>query len=362
MKLSELNIVGFKSFAKKTNILFDDGMTAIVGPNGCGKSNIVDAIRWVMGEQRSAALRSEKMDNVIFNGSTSAKAVGMAEVSLKIENSANVLPVDYTDVVVTRRLFRSGESQYLINGNVVRLKDIADLFMDTGLTGQSYSVIELPQVEKILNGQPEERRRIFEEAAGITKFKQRRKLTFRKMEATEKDLVRVEDIMSEVEKTVRSLKRQVTKAQRYQELATELKDIEIRLATHDFTQILNELEPLQTRLDLSINNREQAAAHLAQHDAEYEKLRKSLLDLEKQLSEIQNQYNQASREIQKFDERVLVNSERVRSLKEMQERYAASAWGMLSICRIWSRRWMKPVLRPKKRGKILRPHKASIPN
>ena len=322
MKLTELNIVGFKSFAKKTNILFDDGMTAIVGPNGCGKSNIVDAIRWVMGEQRSSALRSEKMDNVIFNGSTSAKAVGMAEVSLKIENTQNVLPVDYTDVVVTRRLFRSGESHYLINGNQVRLKDIADLFMDTGLTGQSYSVIELPQVEKILNGQAEERRRIFEEAAGITKFKQRRKLTFRKLEATEKDLVRVEDIMSEVEKTVRSLKRQVTKAQRYQELATELKDIEVRLATHDYTHILDELEPLQTRLDLSINDREEAAAHLAQHDAEYEKLRQSLLSLERQLSESQDQYNQHSREIQKFEERILVNSERVRSLKEMQERYA----------------------------------------
>ncbi len=212
MKLSELNITGFKSFAKKTNIVLNDGMTAIVGPNGCGKSNIVDAIRWVMGEQRSSVLRSEKMDNVIFAGSASAKPVGMAEVSLKIDNSQNLLPVDYAEVVITRRLFRSGESQYLLNGNQVRLKDIMDLFMDTGLSGQSYSVIELPQVEKILNGEADERRKIFEEAAGITRFKQRRKQTFRKLEATEKDLVRVEDIMSEVEKTVRSLKRQVTKA------------------------------------------------------------------------------------------------------------------------------------------------------
>ena len=135
MKLAELNIVGFKSFAKKTNIVLHDGMTAIVGPNGCGKSNIVDAIRWVMGEQRSSVLRGEKMDNVIFSGSASAKAVGMAEVSLKIENTKNILPLDYAEVVITRRLFRSGESQYLLNGNLVRLKDIVDLFMDTGLTG-----------------------------------------------------------------------------------------------------------------------------------------------------------------------------------------------------------------------------------
>lgn len=329
MKLTELNIVGFKSFAKKTQIVFDEGMTAIVGPNGCGKSNIVDAIRWVMGEQRSSVLRGEKMDNVIFAGSTTAKPVGMAEVSLKIENSDNALPIDYSEVLVTRRLFRSGESHYLLNGNQVRLKDIMDLFMDTGLTGQSYSVIELAQVEKILNGEPEERRKIFEEAAGITKFKQRRKLTFRKLEATEKDLVRVEDIMSEVEKTVRGLKRQVSKAQRYQTLAEELKELEIKLATIDYTNILTELEPLQTRLQLSVNDREAAAAHLAQYDADHEELRRQLLDLERQLTEEQGTYNQYAREVQKFEERVLVNSERVRSLKEMQERYSGERAGLL---------------------------------
>ncbi len=304
-------------------------MTAIVGPNGCGKSNIVDAIRWVMGEQRSSVLRGDKMENVIFAGSGSAKPVGMAEVSLRIENTKNLLPVDYAEVVVTRRLFRSGESQYLLNGSHVRLKDIMDLFMDTGLTGQSYSVIELPQVEKILNGEAEERRKIFEEAAGITKFKQRRKLTFRKLEATEKDLVRVEDIMSEVDKNVRSLNRQVSKAQRYQTLAGELKELELKLATRDFTTILNELEPLQSRLDLSVNDRESAASSLARYDAEYEELRRKLLELEKKLSEKQTIYNQNSRDIQKFEERVLVNSERIRSLKEMQARYVTERAGIL---------------------------------
>ena len=142
MNLSELTIVGFKSFAKKVNVVFNDGITGIVGPNGCGKSNVVDAIRWVMGEQRSGVLRSERMENVIFNGSASAKPVGMAEVSLKIENTKNLLPVEYSEVLLTRRLFRSGESQYLINGNQVRLKDILDMFMDTGPV--SYTHLTLP--------------------------------------------------------------------------------------------------------------------------------------------------------------------------------------------------------------------------
>ncbi len=328
MKLKELNIVGFKSFAKKTNLIFHDGLTAIVGPNGCGKSNIVDAIRWVMGEQRSSVLRSEKMDNVIFNGSAAAKPVGMAEVSLRLENTKNLLPVDYSEVVVTRRLFRSGESQYLINGNVVRLKDIHDLFMDTGLTGNTYSVIELPQVEKILNGQPEERRRIFEEAAGISKFKVRRALTFRKLEATEKDLVRVEDILSEVEKNVRSLKRQVAKAERYQEIANELRQLEIGVAAHDYSLLRRELEPLESALTLAADEREQAAAELASQDAAYEQLRTELLNFEKLLSQEQSRYNELSREAQKFEERVLVNAERIRSLQEMQDRYGRERAGL----------------------------------
>jgi len=360
VKLSELNIVGFKSFAKKTNIVLNDGMTAIVGPNGCGKSNIVDAIRWVMGEQRSSVLRGEKMDNVIFAGSSSAKAVGMAEVSLKIENTKNILPVDYAEVVITRRLFRSGESQYLLNGNQVRLKDIMDLFMDTGMTGQSYSVIELPQVEKILNGEADERRKIFEEAAGITRFKQRRKLTFRKMEATEKDLVRVEDIMSEVEKTVRSLKRQVSKAQRYQKLAGELKDLEIRLATIDYTTILNELEPLQTRLDLSVNNREESAAALARFDSNYEQLRQKLLDAESQLSEKQNAFNQYTREIQKYEERVLVNSERIRSLKEVEARYVTERQLLLERRQELEQSSDEVNTRRARRAEIWRPRASSI--
>ena len=159
MHLEKLKIFGFKSFAKKTEIQLLPGITAVVGPNGCGKSNIVDSIRWVLGEQKAGTLRSDKMESVIFNGSKTQKPLGMAEVSLVIQNSDNTLAVDYSEVVLTRRLFRSGESQYLINNNTCRLKDINDLLMDTGLAPDAYSVIELSMVEQILNGKPEDRRR-----------------------------------------------------------------------------------------------------------------------------------------------------------------------------------------------------------
>ncbi len=316
MYLSELNIIGFKSFARKTTLVFHDGITGIVGPNGCGKSNIVDAIRWVMGEQRSGVLRSEVMGNVIFNGSATAKPVGMAEVSLKIENTKGILPVDYPEVVITRRLFRSGESVYMINGNPCRLKDILDLFVDTGAGPHTYSVIELQQVERILNGKEDERRRIFEEAAGITRYKLRRKATMRKLESTEKDLIRIEDIMSEVDKNVRTLRRQVAKAQRYQEIAVELRNLEIATANHEFSIWTRELEPIQAQLQQLRDEREKASAELAKEDATYEATRTQLLELEKKLSETQRIIHEIDQETQKFEERLLVNRERIRFLEE----------------------------------------------
>ena len=202
MYLESLKINGFNSFAKKTTFLFNDGITVVVGPNGCGKSNTVDAIRWVLGEQRAGNIRSEKMENVIFNGTKKVKPLGMAEVSLTIQNTKNVLPIEYAEVVITRRLFRSLESQYLLNNTPCRLKDIQNLFMDTGMGPNAYSIIELAMIETILSGHPEERRRIIEEAAGVTKYKLRRRAAFRKLEATEVDFLRVYDIINEVEKTV----------------------------------------------------------------------------------------------------------------------------------------------------------------
>ena len=227
MYLSKIDIFGFKSFAHKVAFQFNDGITAIIGPNGCGKSNIVDAIRWVLGEQRTSILRLDRMENIIFNGTALRKPLSMVEVSLLIENTKNILPSIYSEVKITRRLYRSGDSEYLLNNRQVRLKDIIDLFADTGMGSDAYSVIELKMVEQILSDNAEERRRLFEEAAGIKKYKFRRKSAMRKLEATQQELVRLSDVISEVQKNVNSLSRQVGKARRYHEYKNELKQNEI---------------------------------------------------------------------------------------------------------------------------------------
>jgi chromosome segregation protein len=174
MQLAKLEIKGFKSFADKIIINFDEGITGVVGPNGCGKSNIVDAMRWVLGEQKTSALRSEKMENVIFNGTSGRSPLQMAEVSLTINNTKNILPTEYSQITITRRLYRSGESEYLLNGVTCRLKDITNLFMDTGVASNSYAIIELGMVDDLLNDKDNSRRMLFEEAAGISKFKKRK--------------------------------------------------------------------------------------------------------------------------------------------------------------------------------------------
>src|SRR5712692_3857919 len=212
MYLSKIEILGFKAFAQRVDLRFDKGVTAIVGPNGCGKTNIVDSIRWALGEQRYSALRSDKMEDLIFNGTKNRKPLSMAEVSLTIQNTKGILPTEYSEVTITRRVYRSGESEYLLNRVPCRLKDINDLFMDTGIGPDAYSVIELKMVETILSDKADERRRLFEEAAGVTKYKYRRKAAYRKLESVQQDLVRVNDIVKEVQKTVNSLERQAKKA------------------------------------------------------------------------------------------------------------------------------------------------------
>lgn len=320
MYLHRLDIHGFKSFGRKTKFVFTDGITAIVGPNGCGKSNILDGIRWVLGEQKAGFLRSDRMENVIFNGSKTMKPLGMAEVSLTIHNTKNVLPIDYSEVVITRRLFRSSESQYLLNNAPCRLKDIQNLFMDTGIGPNAYSIIELSMVESILSGRPEERRRILEEAAGVTKYKLRRKAAYRKLDATEADLVRINDIITEVEKNVSSLQRQVRKAQRYQDLKEELKSKEIHLATHLFSKLHSELEPLSKQLVEAQNRREALSADFDQREAELEEVRTELIDIERKLSGRQRELNELSLAIQKKEEEVLVARERRKNLQEKRER------------------------------------------
>ncbi len=248
MYLSKVDLVGFKSFAHKTEIKFSPGVSALVGPNGCGKSNIVDAVRWVLGEQKTSVLRSDVMENVIFNGTKTRKPLGMAEVTLTIKNDKGVLPSEYTELTITRRLFRSGESQYLLNKTKCRLRDILDLFMDTGMGPDSYSVIELKQVEAILSGRVDDRRAMIEEAAGIKKYKLRRKEALRKLESVQGDLDRVKDIVSEVQKNVNSLSRQASKTKKYNTLLSELKEKESSLLMHEYEHYKREYIALEEEL------------------------------------------------------------------------------------------------------------------
>src|SRR5476649_2608583 len=231
MQLTQLEIKGFKSFGDKVTINFDEGVTAIVGPNGCGKSNVVDAIRWVLGEQSTRMLRSEKMENIIFNGSKSRKAANLAEVSLTFDNTRNILPTEFSQVTVTRKLYRAGESEYRLNDVHCRLKDITDLFLDTGIGADSYSIIELKMVDEIIANKEGSRRNLFEEASGISKYKLRKKQTFSKLKDTEGDLSRVEDLLFEIEKNLKTLENQAKKTERYYRLKDQYKTLSITLAS-----------------------------------------------------------------------------------------------------------------------------------
>ena len=248
MYISDLEIKGFKSFAEPTKLKFAEGLTCIVGPNGCGKTNVVDAIRWVMGEQKSSVLRSQSMHDVIFSGTNKRKPVNYAEVSLTIHNDRGVLPIEYTDVVITRRVFRDGASEFFINKNSVRLKDIHNLFVDTGMGSDAYSVIELKMVESILSESKDERRRLIEEASGINKYKQQRRLSMRRLDSTEIDLNRVNDIIIEVEKSVGGLRRQLAKYKRFDRVQNQLKEDEIALAVFQTNKLLEKLNPIKQRI------------------------------------------------------------------------------------------------------------------
>lgn len=236
MHLKKLEIFGFKSFAHKLSLEFGPGITGIVGPNGCGKTNVADAIRWVLGEQSAAELRGSNMADVIFNGTKKRRRLGMAEVTLSIDNTGGYLPTDYSEVVIGRRVFKSGESEYLINKSSCRLRDVKDLFLDTGIGTRTYSLIERKMVDSVLSDSTGHRRFMFEEAAGIMKYKVRKRSTLNKLTATETDMQRVSDIISEVEKQVRSLKRQLAQARRHRRYTDELKDLEIRLGRREYSK------------------------------------------------------------------------------------------------------------------------------
>ncbi len=313
MQLKELRISGFKSFADKTSVSFAPGVTTIVGPNGCGKSNIIDAVRWVLGEQRARILRSEKMDNLIFNGSKGRKKLGLAEVFLTIENTKNILPTEYAEVTIGRRLYRSGESDYLLNGQQCRLKDIMDLFMDTGMGAGAYSVIELKMVEEILSDNADDRRRMFEEAAGITKYKKRRHQALKRLDTTKADLTRLNDLIDEIDKQVRSLKRQAKKAAKAKEYNTELSELEIHSAVFDYNKLVTDRKTVDSDVIGVRDLVAQLTATEAQHESRLEEIRVRLLSSEQDLAEKQIILNEARSTIQAMEADIRFEQERIRS-------------------------------------------------
>lgn len=284
MYLSKLTLHGFKSFADQTELHFSPGITAIVGPNGCGKSNIVDAVRWVVGEQRASVLRSDKMNDVIFNGTSRRRALGMSEVHLTVENNRGVLPTEYSEVSIGRRLFRSGDSEYLMNDVQTRLKDVQDLFMDTGMGADAYSVIELKMIEEIISDSTEDRRHMFEEAAGISRYKQRRRQALRKLEQTQVDLDRVRDLTDEVAKNVRRLKRQAKRAGEYTGVKSRLDELELALAQSEYNRLCDKQRELTQGLNDLSRQLESDATRITTAEAQLERLKKQIVDREQTLT------------------------------------------------------------------------------
>lgn len=316
MQLSKLEIKGFKSFADKVVINFDEGITGIVGPNGCGKSNVVDSIRWVLGEQKTSALRSEKMENVIFNGTSNRGAQQMAEVSLTINNTKNILPTEYSQITITRRLYRSGESEYLLNGVTCRLKDITNLFLDTGVASNSYAIIELGMVGDLLDDKDNSRRALFEEAAGISKFKKRKKETLKKLEDTAADLERVEDLLFEVNKNMKSLEKQAKQTENYYKIKDEYKQRSIDLAKVVVYAQKNKYNTIAQKIQDENDRKLGLASSVAEREAEIEKIKSELVGKEKTLSSRQKAINELVSKIRAYESEKQIKNERLKYLND----------------------------------------------
>ena len=319
MRLNKIEIKGFKSFGDKTIINFNSGVTGIVGPNGCGKSNIVDAIRWVLGEQKTKLLRSDKMENIIFNGSKSRKKLQLAEVSISFDNTKNLIPTEYSTVTITRKYFRSGDSEYLLNDVKCRLKDITNLFLDTGISSNNYAIIELSMVDNILNDKDNSRLHLFEEAAGISKFRKRKKETFNKIRQTEVDLDRVEDLVYEIEKNLRSLKRQAKQTEKYYKFKDEYKLISINVALEVSKTNRNSLKDQKDKLVKIENENTRVISELAKKNSKLEAAKSSLIPYEKKLIKLQKNLNSVLDKIRNFEESKRMKSQKAKMLVEKIE-------------------------------------------
>lgn len=320
MYLKALEIVGFKSFADKTRLEFEPGMTAIVGPNGCGKSNVSDAVRWVLGEQSAKALRGAKMEDVIFNGTDSHKPLGMAEVSLTLAECEASLGTEYNEVTITRRVFRSGEGQYFINKAACRLKDIQRLFMDTGIGTNSYSLMEQGKIDRILSSHPEDRRAVFEEASGITKFKADKKEALRKLDQTEANLLRLDDIIREVKRQIISLQRQAGKARRYQEIQVQLRSFDLFATRERLQQLDDQIRALETRLTSITEQDDAARMDIEQVEAETARHRQTLEAIESSIAATMEAAMTARTELDRVREAIRHGEERRIEIQQLSER------------------------------------------
>jgi chromosome segregation protein len=317
MVLKSLQLQGFKSFADKTVIDFHAGVTGIVGPNGCGKSNIVDAIKWVLGETSAKALRGGEMADVIFNGTDKRQPHGLAEVTLTFSDCEKALGVDYNEISITRRVYRDGKGEYALNGTPCRLRDINGLFMDTGIGQSAYSIMEQGKIDQLLSSKPEDRRAVFEEAAGITKFKTQKREAIRKLEYTDANLLRVTDIIAELKRQIASMQRQAAKARRYQEIHRDARVLDTHWAHHRFTEWSAEKSELTTSVSALTADIERLGAELAGHEAEVDSLRRELERTDGQLSVLRSNVNEHQTRRHSAEGRIGFNGERVRELETL---------------------------------------------
>ncbi|MBM3877060.1 MAG: chromosome segregation protein SMC [Verrucomicrobia bacterium] len=340
MYLKNLTVLGFKSFADKTSLNFEPGITAIVGPNGCGKSNVSDAVRWVLGEQSAKALRGTEMADVVFNGTDSRKALGMAEVSLTIGDvdeahlTAAGVELGYNEVTVTRRVFRDGGSEYFINKTACRLRDIQLLFMGTGVGRTSYSIMAQGNITQILSSKPEDRRMVFEEAAGITKFKTQKREALRKLEHTEQNLLRVQDLIKEVKRQIGSLQRQAGKARRYKQLSIELQHLDTQHARHQFDQLQAEVAERNATVARLRIEMETSQSDVLRCEDDVLQLRSRLSELDGEINNSQRRGLELKSESERHESRIQFNDQRLREMLEQNERALSEITQGEERCRV----------------------------
>lgn len=318
MRLKTLEIKGFKSFADKTVLNFDDNITGIVGPNGCGKSNIVDSIRWVIGEQKISQLRSENLDALVFNGSKSRSASGLAEVSLTFENTRNLLPTEFSNVKITRKFYRSGESEYRLNDVQCRLKDIQNLFMDTGVSTDSYAIIALDMVDDLIRDKDNSRRRMLEQAAGISIYKTRKREAKLKLDATELDLNRIEDLLFEINNQLKALESQAKKAEKYHEIKKEYREISIELAKAALEGFNLTYKDLTAQQETKTNELMRMEAEIATAEAEIEEEKVVFIEKERALQSMQHAFNELEQKVRTKEGDKKLALQRLEYLKERQ--------------------------------------------